>query len=216
MAIYVILQCFKCNSQKRIHLFSSSNNKYDINHHLCEHFNVKYSYICKFGFFTLGWSIILKVQVQCNNCNSRFNFGDTTFNSDYYKHENHHTCCYNVFMINVDGYKYASNGEGFLLQEKQRELQKQHKKEKEEKKKKEEIKKREMKKKMKMKQLTLSQKKEQIELDKLYILNTNYIDKELNKLFLSMDNRLNNELSFDIEESLDKKFKYSFTKIEYN
>ena len=222
MAIYVILQCFKCNSQKRLHLYSSSKNQYDINHHLCEHFNVKYSYICKFGFFSYGWKIILKVEVKCNNCDGRFNFPDTTFNSDYYKHANPHICCFNVFMINVDGYNYASNGEGFLLQEKQKELEKQFKKEKEEKRieeekrKKDEKRKREMEEKMEMRKLTKNQQKENKELDKLYRLNTNYIELELNKLFLSMDNRLNNELSYDIEENFDKKFNYSFRKFEFH
>ena len=216
MAIYVILQCYKCNSQKRLHLYSYSKNKYDINYHLCEHFNIKYSFISKFGFFSLGWSIILKVQVQCNNCNNRFNFGDITFNSEYYKYSIPHICCYNVFMINVDGYKYESNGKGFLMQEKQKELLKQHKIEKEEKKNKEEKRKREMEEKVKMKRLTIKQKKEKKELDKLYRLDTNYIESELNKLFLSMDNRLNNELNFDIEESLDKNYNYSFIKFGYN
>jgi hypothetical protein len=209
MAIYVILQCCKCNSQKRLHLFSNSKNKYDINHHLCEHFDINYSYVCKFGFFSFGWSIILEVRVQCNKCNTKYNFGDITFNSDYYKHENHHTCCYNVFMINVEGYNYASTGKGLLLQEKQRELEKQSKKEQQEKKEKEEKRKNKIKEKNKIQKLTKMQQKEKKELDKLYRLNTDYIDLELNTLLLSLDNKINNELSYDIEESIDKRFNYT-------
>ena len=100
MAIYILFQCCKCNSKRRLHLYSCSSNQYDCQVQLCEHFNLKYSYTCKWGFFTLGWKIILEVKVQCKKCNHNyFNFGSNTFNSDFYELDNQHACCYNVFTF---------------------------------------------------------------------------------------------------------------------
>ena len=65
MAIYIWMLCCKCHQSIKLHLYSFSKNKHDIFVKLCEHFNVKYTYICKWGFFTLGWKIILEVKVQC-------------------------------------------------------------------------------------------------------------------------------------------------------
>ena len=129
MAIYIEFRCFFCNAHHRLHLYSFSKNKYDILHNLCPHFNIRYSYTCKYGFFSIGWSIILGIKVQCKMCNSKYyNFGTTTFNSEYYNFNSHHICCYNVFMITVDGYDYLSDGKGFILQEEQRKLAKEFKK----------------------------------------------------------------------------------------
>ena len=130
MAIYILFQCCKCNSKRRLHLYSCSKNQYDIHAQLCEHFNIKYSYTCKWGFFTLGWKIILEVKVQCRKCNHNYyNFGSKTYNSDYYESDEHHACCYNVFIYSVDGNNYANDGKGLLLQQKQKELEEAYQKE---------------------------------------------------------------------------------------
>jgi hypothetical protein len=130
MAIYILFMCCKCNNKRRLHLYSCSSNQYDISEQLCEHFNIKYSYTCKWGFFTLGWKIILDVKVQCRKCNHNYyNFGSNTFNADYYEFDTHHTCCYNVFTFNVSGYDYANDAKGLLLQQKQKELEESFKKE---------------------------------------------------------------------------------------
>ena len=55
MAIYIWMLCCKCHQSIKLHLYSFSTNKHDIFVKLCEHFNDKYIYICKWGFFTLGW-----------------------------------------------------------------------------------------------------------------------------------------------------------------
>lgn len=216
MAIYVVFQCCKCNTKKRLHLYSCSKNEFDKNYNLCEHFTVTYSYICKWGFFTLGWNIKILVQIKCKNCNNKYSFGENTFNSHYYTHYNYHICCYNVFMFNVTGNNYATDGKGLLLQDEQRQLENKFKKEIEVKRKNEEKRKRNLEEKIKIQNLTKRQRKEKKELDKLYNLNINYIELELNKLFLSMDNKLNNELSFDLEENMNKKINYSFSKFEFN
>ena len=115
MAIYVLLQCCRCNQQKRIHLFCCSINKEDITYNLCHHFTVRYTYICKIGFL-INWSIVLNVRAICENCHSNLNFRDNTFNSRYYSLETHATCCHNVFRINVSGSSYASDTLGVQLQ----------------------------------------------------------------------------------------------------
>ena len=124
MVIYILFQCCKCNTKRRLHLYSCSINSYDNTAKLCEHFNIKYSYTCHWGFFTLGWKIILEVKVQCRKCNHEYyNFGEKTFNSNYYEFDDHHVCCFNVFTYYVTGYNYANDGKGLLLQEKQNELE---------------------------------------------------------------------------------------------
>ena len=239
MAIYVLLQCCKCNTKKRLHLYSSSPNKYDIHSQLCEHFNIIYSYTCKFGFFTLGWRIFLEVKVQCKKCNSKyFNFGSITFNSDYYSYQNTYICCHNVFSISVDGYKYFSDGNALSLQEEQKKLEEKYKKEKEEKMHEEEKRKREEKEKLekqqefkrkeeerqriilkekeKIKKIMEKQKEEEKKLDQLYNFETNYLDSKLNQLLIKIDKEINNELIFDIEENLNKKFDLEYNNFEFH
>ena len=122
MAIYVWLQCCKCNKSIKLHLFSFSRNKYGVFVPLCEHFNVKYSFTAKYKFFSLGWSIVLEVKVQCRRCSKNYyNFGQMTFNSEFYNIDMSHHCCYNVFILSVDGEKFLNDGKGYLLQRKLRE-----------------------------------------------------------------------------------------------
>ena len=217
MAIYVLFQCCKCNAKHRLHLYSCSSNKYDLSPALCEHFNIRYSYVCKYGFFTLGWSITLEVKVQCKKCNSKYyNFGTTTFNSSYYNHDNHHSCCYNVFMISVDGYNYSSDGKGLILQEKQRKMEEEFKKQEEEKKKQEEEKRKQLQEKMKIQQEINRQKEEEKEIDLIYNFDTNYIDSEISRLLTKADYKIKSELSFDIEEEMNKNFEFKFSKFEFH
>ena len=72
------------------------------------------------------------MKVQCRKCNHNYyNFGQITFNSDYYNLDRIYDCCYNVFSLSVDGYKFLNDGKGNLLQAKLRENQEKIKKEQE-------------------------------------------------------------------------------------
>jgi len=241
MAIYVLFQCCKCNSKRRIHLYSCSSNQYDIHSQLCEHFNIKYSYTCKWGFFTLGWKIIIEVKVQCRKCNHKYhNFGSITFNSDYYNIDLQYTCCYNVFNYSVNGYNYGNNGNGLLLQQKQKELEdafnkgqqmkiqkeierQQQIKKQEELKKQREIKKQQelkmqkeknIRENIKINNIIEKQKKEEKEYDQLYQCNTDYIESELNNLIYNIDSKTNNSLNFNYLEKLNENIDFKIIKFE--
>lgn len=243
MAIYILFQCCRCNSKKRIHLYSSSSNQYDIHSQLCEHFNIIYSYTCKWGFFTLGWKIIIEVKVQCRKCNHNYhNLGSNTFNSNYYNVDFQYTCCYNVFNYSVNGYDYGNDGKGLLLQQKQKELEDAFKKEqqmkmqkeiqkqqeikrKEELKKQQEIKKQQelkiQKEKIKKENIRINnimekQKNEEKQYDKLFYCNTDYIDCELNNLLYNIDFKSNSELSSDISEKLNEDIDFKICKFNFN
>lgn len=192
MAIYVLLQCCKCNNRIKLHLYSFTKNKFDVFSKLCEHFNVKYSYKCKYGFFSLGWRIILEVKVQCRKCSKNyFNFGTNTMSSDYYDYDNHHSCCYNVFIISVSGSKYANDGTGLLMQAKLREQEEQ----------------------FKLEQKTKRQEEKRKKIDKLFEYDMNYIDDELNQLLINENTKMSNDLNYDISEEIDKKFNFQIGKV---
>ena len=196
MAIYIWMLCCKCHKNIKLHLYSCSKNKNDIFVKLCDHFNVKYTYICKWGFFTLGWKIILEVKVQCRKCNHNYyNFGQITFNSDYYNLDRLYDCCYNVFSLSVDGYKYLNDGEGNLLQAKLKENEEKIKKEQE-----------------LNKQLEI-QNKENQNLDKLFKYDSNFIDEEFNKFLSEETFKLNWNLTLDIEEKIDEQLNFQIVKI---
>ena len=196
MAIYIWMLCCKCHKNIKLHLYSCSKNKNDIFVKLCDHFNVKYTYICKWGFFTLGWKIILEVKVQCRKCNHNYyNFGQITFNSDYYNLERLYNCCYNVFSLSVDGYKYLNDGKGTLLQAKLKENEEKIKKEQE-----------------LNKQLEI-QNKENQNLDKLFKYDSNFIDEEFNKFLSEETFKLNWNLTLDIEEKIDEQLNFQIVKI---
>ena len=195
MAIYIWMLCCKCHQSIKLHLYSFSTNKHDIFVKLCE-LNVKYAYICKWGFFTLGWKIILEVKVQCRKCNHNYyNFGQITFNSDYYNLDIIYDCCYNVFSLSVDGYKFLNDGKGNLLQAKLKENQEKIKKEQE-----------------LNKQLDI-QNKENHHLDKLFKYDMNFIDEEFNKFLSEETYKLNWNLTLDIEEKIDEQLKFQIVKI---
>lgn len=195
MAIYVLLQCCKCSKSKKLHLFSYTKNKYGVSIKLCEHFNVIYSYTCKYKFFSLGWNIILEVKVQCRKCSQNyFNFGKNTFNSEFYSIDYKHQCCYNVFIMSVDGNKFLSDGEGFILQAKLKEQEEKLKIEHDKKRKREEEK----------------------QLDILFKNDLNYIDEELNQLLIKEDNKISIDLNLDIIEEIDKKLNFTFSKVSFS
>ena len=196
MAIYIWMLCCKCHKNIKLHLYSCSKNKNDIFVKLCDHFNVKYTYICKWGFFTIGWKIILEVKVQCRKCNHNYyNFGQITFNSDYYNLERLYDCCYNVFSLSVDGYKYLNDGGGALLQAKLKENEEKIKKEQE-----------------LNKQLEI-QNKENQNLDESFKYDSNFIDEEFNKFLSEETFKLNWNLTLDIEEKIDEQLNFQIVKI---
>ena len=193
MAIYVLLQCCKCNSQKRIHLFCCSINKDNITYHLCPHFNIRYAYICEFGFL-INWSIVLNVQAICNNCNSDLYFGENTFNSLYYSLETHKTCCHHVFRVNVSGSSYASDTYGIQLQktednrtkeEEKKRLQKQER--------------------LRVQQIINNQNEEENRLIQESNFNLDFIDNEITNINNDFIYDINNELNFDIGEHIERK-----------
>jgi hypothetical protein len=191
MAIYVLMQCCKCNRSKKLHLYSFSKNKYGISVQLCEHFNIIYSYTAKYKFFSLGWYIILEVKVQCRKCmQNYYNFGSNTFNSEFFSLDLMHQCCYNVFILSVDGYKFVSDGKGYLLQKGLKE-QEEHFRIEQDKKKQEEERK---------------QKNEKFKFD------MNYIDIECDQMIIKEDSKISIDLSFDIREEIEKKMNYQLNK----
>ena len=192
MAIYVFLQCCKCNSQKRIHLYSCSRDKDDVSYTLCNHFTIRYTYTCKFGFFTLGWSITLGVRISCRNCNSSYDFGTYTFNSSYYSLETHHTCCHKVFRMNVSGYSYASDTHGLDLQEMEdKRVMEEEKKAKQ------------LQEQKKIQKIIKNQSEEEKKIKEDFDMD--FIDTEASHLINAMDFEINNELNFDVGENLEKK-----------
>ena len=190
MAIYVWLQCCKCNKSIKLHLYSFSRNKYGVFVPLCEHFNVKYSFIAKYKFFSLGWSIVLEVKVQCRRCSKNYyNFGQMTFNSEFYNIDMSHHCCYNVFILSVDGEKFLNDGKGYLLQRKLREQEEkfiiEHDK--------------------KNKEKTAISKKIKFDLD--------YIDKSYDEMISKEEYKIATDLNFDIEEEIEKIMNYEICQI---
>ena len=207
MAIYILFQCCKCFGRIRLHLYSSSSNKNNISVTLCRHFNIIYSYKCNWGFFTLGWNIVLDLKVMCRKCNKNYyNFGCTTFNADYYEFDTHHICCYNVFILSVSGDNFANDGKGFLLQQEQQELNEKIKKglnnEKREK--------LPYKKDLNMK--NNFQKEETQKKQKKISCNTNYIEEDINQFSKDLNYQFQNELSLDIEEKINESFNFSICK----
>lgn len=194
MAIYVLLQCCKCNSQKRIHLFSCSINKDDVTYNLCHHFTVRYSYTCKFRFFSLGWSIVFRVKANCRNCYHDLNFGENTFNSSYYSLETHNTCCHHVFRVNVSGYGYDSDTKGIQLQEKEDKIQREKKERLEREKERQKVKK-----------IVEQQNQEAKQLMEENNFDLNFMDNEMMNLNNAFDYEINLELNFDIGEHIEKK-----------
>ena len=204
MAIYIWFQCCNCKNSHKLHLYSFSFNNYEFFYNLCEHFNIKYTYITNFGFFTLGWSIILETKVQCRKCeNNYYNFGRITFNSECYDKELDFTCCHNVFSICVCGDKFSNNGKALLKQEKI--LKEINDKLKMEQEKKKEIEK-------KLKEIENKEIENNNYINNIIEYDMNYIDDELNKLLLTQETKLSVDLSFDINEEIDLNLNYNVVK----
>ena len=195
MAIYVLLQCCKCNRSLKLHLFSFSINKYCIYTRLCEHFNVVYSFTAKYKFFSLGWYIILEVRVQCRKCqHNYFNFGQITFNAENYNIDLMHNCCYNVFILSVDGFKFLSDGKGYLLQKKLKEIEEKFRIEQDKKRKQEE------------------EEEEEKENAKIKF-DLDYIDDEYDEIIMKEDNKMFIDLNFDVKEEIQKKLIFNLIKL---
>ena len=208
MAIYIYLQCCKCKNSHKLHLYSFSFNQYEIFNNLCEHFNIKYTYITNFGFFTLGWQIVLEVKVQCRKCEDSYhNFGKITFNSENYDKELDYVCCNNVFSICVSGDDYFNNGKALLKQEKINKEIRDKLKMEEEKRNQE---------RRKIEEEKRNQEKIEIErqnyINKIFDYDMNYIDEDLNDILLYQNTQLSFDLTFDINEEIEKKMNYNVVK----
>ncbi len=196
MAIYIYLQCCKCKNSHKLHLYSFSSNQYEKFLNLCEHFNTKYTYIAKYGFFSLGWSIILEIKVQCKKCeNNYYNFGKLTFNSENFDKELDYDCCNNVFSICVSGNKFFNNGKALLMQERINKKINDKLKIEEEK---------------KIQQKKEIKKKNYIK--KIFNYDMNYIDKDLNKILLNQNNKIYFDITFNINEEIEKEKNYKIVK----
>ena len=193
MAIYVLLQCCKCNEQKRIHLYCCSINKNDIYYYLCEHFSIRYTYICNFGFF-IKWSIVLNVKAICNNCNRSLYLGENTFNSRYYSLETHATCCHHVFRVNVSGSSYATHHYGIQLQNSEDNKAKE-----------EEKKKLQRQEQLKVQQIMNEQNEEENRLMQENNIDVDFIYNEITNINNAFIYDMNNELNFNIGEHIQKK-----------
>ena len=207
MAIYILFQCCKCFCRIRLHLYSCSPDKNDIRISLCKHFDIIYSYKCKWGFFTLGWNIVLDLKVKCRKCHQKYyNFGSTTFNAEYYELDTHHICCNNVFILSVSGNNFACDGIGFLLQQEQDEISKKIKKELNNEKRENIL----YQKDLNVKNLLDMKKSEKKQ--KKISCNTNYIETDLKQLLNHINYQIQKELSFEIEETINETSNFTFNK----
>ena len=192
MAIYVLLQCCKCNRSIKLHLYSFSKNKYGVYVSLCEHFNIIYSFTTNYKFFSLGWRIVLEVKVQCRKCSRKyFNFGTQSFNSENYNLDIYHTCCYNVFIFSVDGKKFSSDGAGFLLQKKLKEKEEKFRAEQDKK----------------------MEEEEKFKNNEIINFDMDYIDEEYEELIIKENNKIANVLNFDILEEIEKHTNFQISKV---
>lgn len=192
MAIYVLLQCCKCNRSLKLHLYSFSRNKFNIHVSLCEHFNIVYSFTAKYKFFSLGWYIIFEAKVRCKKCSQNFfNFNPITFNAENYSIDLCHKCCYNVFIFSVNGKGYKSDGTGYLLQKKLREMEE----------------------KFKLEQDALRLEEEKKKKNQKFLFDMNYIEDEYDQMIIKEDNEISVDLNFDVMEEIEKKFNFQVSKI---
>lgn len=96
--------------------------------------------------------------------------------------------------MSVDGNKFLSDEEGFILQAKLKEQEEKLKIENDKKRKREEEK----------------------QLDILFKNDLNYIDEELNQLLIKEDNKISIDLNFDIIEEIDTKLNFTFSKVSFS
>ena len=102
-----------------------------------------------------------------------------------------HNCCYNVFILSVDGFKFLSDGKGYLLQKKLKEIEEKFRIEQDKKRKQEE------------------EEKENAKIK----FDLDYIDDEYDEIIMKEDNKMFLDLNFDVKEEIEKKINFQFNKI---
>ena len=223
--MYIQFQCCQCGSRIRpdgIHSYTWNSNK---EFYLCKHFpNVEFSYETKWGFFTLGWRITINnIYAKCGNCNKWLHFDSKTFKKGTTHYNDYMECCDNVITLGAheDGYYYS--GSGFDVQnrinEKKKKLLEEIKKlleeierlEREEKlrKEREERKRKEREKKNRIRR---EQEEESEELDKVITFDTSRIQNDTKELINKAEIIFTDNINYDVNEDIEKNFKYNVTK----
>ena len=223
--MYIQFQCCQCGSRIRpdgIHSYTWNSSK---EFYLCKHFpNVEFSYETKWGFFTLGWRItIYNIYAKCGKCNNWLHFDSKTFKKGTTHYNDYMECCDNVITLGAheDGYYYS--GSGFDVQnrinEKKKKLLEEIKKlleeierlEREEKlrKEREERKRKEREKKNRIRR---EQEEESEELDKVITFDTSRIQNDTKELINKAEIIFTDNINYDVNEDIEKNFKYKVTK----
>ena len=218
-------QCCQCGSRIRpdgIHSYSWNSSK---EFYLCKHFpKVEFSYETKWGFFTLGWRItIYNIYAKCGKCNKWLHFDSKTFKKGTTHYNDYMECCDNVITLGAheDGYYYS--GSGFevqnrinekkkkLLEEIKKLLEEILRKEREEKlrKEREERKRKEREKKNRIRR---EQEEESEELDKVITFDTSRIQNDTKELINKAEINFTDNINYDVNEDIEKNFKYNVTK----
>jgi hypothetical protein len=223
--MYIQFQCCQCGSRIRpdgIHSYTWNSSK---EFYLCKHFpNVEFSYETKWGFFTLGWRItIYNIYAKCGNCNKWLHFDSKTFKKGTTHYNDYMECCDNVITLGAheDGYYYS--GSGFDVQNRINEKKKKQleeikklleeklRKEREEKlrKEREERKRKEREKKNRIRR---EQEEESEELDKVITFDTSRIQNDTKELINKAEIIFTDNINYDVNEDIEKNFKYNVTK----
>ena len=223
--MYIQFQCCQCGSRIRpdgIHSYTWNSSK---EFYLCKHFpKVEFSYETKWGFFTLGWRITINnIYAKCGNCNKWLHFDSKTFKKGTTHYNDYMECCDNVITLGAheDGYYYS--GSGFDVQnrinEKKKKLLEEIKKlleeierlEREEKlrKEREERKRKEREKKNRIRR---EQEEESEELDKVITFDTSRIQNDTKELINKAEIIFTDNINYDVNEDIEKNFKYNVTK----
>ena len=223
--MYIQFQCCQCGSRIRpdgIHSYTWNSSK---EFYLCKHFpKVEFSYETKWGFFTLGWRITINnIYAKCGNYNKWLHFDSKTFKKGTTHYNDYMECCDNVITLGAheDGYYYS--GSGFDVQnrinEKKKKLLEEIKKlleeierlEREEKlrKEREERKRKEREKKNRIRR---EQEEESEELDKVITFDTSRIQNDTKELINKAEIIFTDNINYDVNEDIEKNFKYKVTK----
>ena len=223
--MYIQFQCCQCGSRIRpdgIHSYTwNSSEKF----YLCKHFpNVEFSYETKWGFFTLGWRItIYNIYAKCGNCNKWLHFDSKTFKKGTTHYNDYMECCDNVITLGAHEDDYYYSGSGFevqnrinekkkkLLEEIKKKLEEIQRKEREEKlrKEREERKRKEREKKNRIRR---EQEEESEELDKVITFDTSRIQNDTKELINKAEIIFTDNINYDVNEDIEKNFKYKVTK----
>ena len=231
-------QCESCVQPEKIHSYSWNASK---EFYLCKHFpNVEFSYETKWGFFTLGWRItIYNIYAKCGNCNKWLHFDSKTFKKGTTHYNDYMECCDNVITLGAheDGYYYSGSGfdvqnrinekKNKLLQEIKKLLEEIERLEREEKLRKEreeklrkereeklrkEREERKRKEREKKNRIRREQEEESEELDKVITFDTSRIQNDTKELINKAEIIFTDNINYDVNEDIEKNFKYNVTK----